>query len=294
MSVDGQDQYETGRRALPRGARVRRYLLIFAPLLLLLYLCWTAFMYSVQDAMIFPGAGRVHAGTAQPGLAPADTPESVWITTAASNRVEAWYQPGTGRGADSPGPALMYFHGNADLIDNTWPGLRAYLDMGLSVLVMEYRGFGRSGGTPSEEGIVADAVAFHDWLADRPEIDGRIVYQGLSLGGGVAAGLAHQRPPAAMILECTFTSMEAMARGYLLPGFLCRNPFRTDEAIATLDMPILIMHGRHDMTISVKHARRLHELAPNSTYIELDCGHDNYHNDWPALVRFLKDNNLRP
>lgn len=109
---------------------------------------------------------------------------------------------------------------------------------------------------------MADAVRFRDWLTAQPEVDGRIIYHGLSLSGGVAAALATERPPAPLILECTFTSMEAMAHRHLLPGFLCRHPFRTDRVIAQLNCPILIMHGRRDNTIPVTHGHRLHDLAP--------------------------------
>lgn len=249
-------------------------------------------MYANQDRMIFPGAYMskpTAVGPSEPGV------EQVWITTADGERVEAWYRAGRGRSASSPGPALMYFHGNADLVDTTWAGMRGYLDRGISTLVMEYRGYGRSGGRPSEAGLLADATEFYCWVQARPEVDSRrIIFQGLSLGGGVAAALSERHAPAALILECTFTSLASMAHRYLLPGALCRNQFRTDSVIRHLDLPVLIMHGRRDNTIPVAHGRRLHELARGSRYVELDCGHNDYRNDWSAIVGFLRDNALMP
>jgi fermentation-respiration switch protein FrsA (DUF1100 family) len=90
---------------------------------------------------------------------------------------------------------------------------------------MEYRGYGRASGTPSQAALVADGARFYDWLAARPEVDRRrIVLQGTSLGGAIATAVAAERKPAALVLECTFTSMGALAHGYGLPTVLCKHP----------------------------------------------------------------------
>lgn len=266
-----------------RRRRWRWWLLL--TLLPLLYTGYAAFMYANQDRLLFPGTGLPHrktAGPTEPGV------EQVWITTEDGTRVEAWYKPGAGCTPTTPGPALIYFHGNYDLIDTSWWVAAQTCPAGISTLVIEYRGYGRSGGTPSEPGLVADAVQFYDGLAARPEVDrGRIVFRGMSLGGAVATALAAQRRPAALVLEATFSSVEAIAHRYLLPGFLCRNPFRTDRFLPTLDIPIAIFHGRRDHTIPVSHGRRLHTLVPEAHYRELDCGHDNFHSDWDGVRAFL-------
>lgn len=274
----------------PRARLRARWFIGFGVTLLAVYVGWGAFACANQQRMIFPGVDLPRQAT--PG--PTDPAvQQVWLTSPDGVRVEGWYQPGRGRTAAAPGPALMFFHGNYDLVDRVWSGQRGYPDLGISVLVMEYRGYGRVKGAPSQEAIVADALMFRDWLAGRPEVDGRrIIYQGLSLGGGVAAALAERQPPAALILECTFTSMEAMAARYLLPGFLVEHPFRTEQVLARLDVPVLIFHGRHDAVIPVSHGRRLHAAAPRSRYVELNCGHHNYCNDWGAIVAFLRDNGL--
>jgi fermentation-respiration switch protein FrsA (DUF1100 family) len=269
-----------------RGHKRRRWwwLLAIVPALYVLYV---AVMYRNQDAILFPGV-RLHHPAA-PGPADADV-QQVWLTTPDGGRVEAWYQPGAGCTPTSPGPALMYFHGNFVLIDASWGIAAQSVPAGVSTLVMEYRGYGRCRGKPSQAAIVGDAARFYDWLAARPEVDaGRIVFQGTSLGGAVATALAAQRRPAALVLECTFTSVPALAYAYGLPGFLCRNPFETDRVLPTLHVPVAIFHGRFDRTIPMAHGRRLHELVPGSRFTELPCGHDNFYNDWANVRAFLVD-----
>src|SRR5688572_30832441 len=108
--------------------------------------------------------------------------------------VEGWFLPAYGVAAGRPGPAVIFAHGNAEIIDPYALELEPYRRMGVSVLLPEFRGYGRSGGEPSEEGITDDFVAFHDLLAARPDVDpSRIVFHGRSLGGGVVCALAARR-----------------------------------------------------------------------------------------------------
>lgn len=147
----------------------------------------------------------------------------------------------------------------------------------VSVLLVEYRGYGRSreAGKPSERALVDDGVKFHDALVRLPEVDrSGIILHGHSLGGGVAAQVAARRRPAALVLESTFTSIADFAWGYGVPPFLATSPFRTAEVLPRLQVPIFIGHGRHDRIVSVRHGQRLHALVPASTYVELDCGHE--------------------
>ncbi len=285
-----QSSFPQSPAAPARRQRRWPWLLLFLPVAV--YAAWFGFAYANQEAMIFPGAGRLRANADGPSDAEI---ERVWITTPQGEQVEAWFKPGHGRSATSPGPAVIYFHGNYDLIDSRWSAVQPYVGLGLSALAVEYRGYGRSGGNPAQAGLIADAICFRDWLAARPEVEPNcIIYHGLSIGGAVATALAAERPPAALILECTFTSMTAIAQRYLLPGFLCRHPFETDRVVARLQCPILIEHGRHDRTIPISHGRRLHELAPGSRFIELDCGHGDFRTDWDEIRAFLADAGLVP
>jgi len=149
--------------------------------------------------------------------------------------------------------------------------------MGFAVLLPEYRGYGRSDGEPSQAAIVEDAVYFFDQVVENKNIDKRrIVYHGVSLGGGVAGQLARHRPPTAMILQSTFANIAEMAWQYAAPPFLARHPFYTDRVLADLDRPVLIFHGSEDRIIPVENGRRLDRVARNSRYVEYQCGHNNF------------------
>lgn len=247
-------------------------------------------MVTFQERFIFPGAYMLDApaeGPPGPGVA------SWWITAEDGSRVEAWYQAGDGCTARDPCPAVMYFHGNGDLISSRWDNAATYLPEGVSFLAVEYRGYGSSGGSPSQKAIVADATAFHDLLVQRPEVDtSRIIYHGLSLGGGVAVALAGERPPAAMVLECTFSSMKAMAAIHHIPGWMVRHPFESEKVLASLDVPVLIFHGARDHLIPIEQGRRLRDAARRGTFTELNCGHNDFRSDREAIRRFLEEQGM--
>jgi fermentation-respiration switch protein FrsA (DUF1100 family) len=207
--------------------------------------------------------------------------------------VEAWFVPAR---SDTGGrrPVIVYFHGNAEIIDHQQAVVAGYRRLGCSVLLPEYRGYGRSAGKPSQRAILADNVRFFDELVERPEVDAaRIVFHGRSLGGAVAADLAMKRKPAALVLESTFTSVASMAHRYAAPEFLVTNPYRTDRVVATIGVPVLSFHGTRDTIIPVAHGRELARLAPGIVYREYDCGHNDFPGDanasayWAEIESFL-------
>ncbi|MBI5866278.1 MAG: alpha/beta hydrolase, partial [Planctomycetes bacterium] len=215
------------------------------PLILLIaYGAWLLILYMGQDRMIYPGA---FADLAARDARPPAGARAVWIEPQPGVRVEAWFVPGEGRSTKNPGPAILITHGNYEVIDEGLWHSNYYAEMGVSSLLVEFRGFGRSGGKPTEAGITADVLAFYDWLAAQPEVDARhIAVHGRSVGGGPAAKLAAERPVAALILQSTFTSIDAMTIRYLAPPSLSRNHWRNDRLIGKLKCPILILHGRDD------------------------------------------------
>lgn len=245
-------------------------------------LIYGALMFSLQRTLIFPRfmIPKPPADAAQrvPGLVRLTTPVD-------GGEVEAWLLPGDGVSAERPGPAVIFCHGNGELIDY-WPEvLSAYRAMGVSLLLPEYRGYGRSAGSPSEAGIAADLVRFYDQLAARPEVDAsRILFHGRSLGGGAVCALARQRPPAAMILMSTFTSVREMARRYLMPGFLVRDPFDNLALVQEYKEPLLIFHGERDTVVPHDHATRLHAAAPGSRLVSYpDADHNDCPPEWGAF-----------
>jgi fermentation-respiration switch protein FrsA (DUF1100 family) len=204
-------------------------------------------------------------------------------------RLHGWYVPGR-RPVD-----LLWFHGNAGNISHRVENLRLIRDhVGVGVLLVGYRGYGQSEGTPTEAGISQDARAFRAWLGERAA-PRPIVYFGQSLGAAVAAQLALDVPPTALILEAPFTSVRAMANA-VVPGagYLFRTRYDTLGGIARLRAPLLVLHGDVDEVIPFRHGQAVFAAAPEpKTFFTIPGAH---HNDtyvvggdayWHAWERFL-------
>ncbi|MEE2788928.1 MAG: alpha/beta hydrolase [Myxococcota bacterium] len=214
--------------------------------------------------------------------------ERLWIAHS-SGRTESWLFVERG---DVRRPLVLFFHGNAELIDDAMDKVDGYRRLGYAVALMEYRGYGRSDGSPSEEHIVADALALVQRLETDPDLDlDRMVYHGRSLGGGVATSLARIYPPARLVLESTFTSIIDMARGMGVPAWLVRDPFNTREFLVQSDPSVLILHGVKDSIVPVEHAHQLAQAGTRVKLVLLDCGHNdcppNDSDYWSVIGAFL-------
>lgn len=247
-------------------------------LLVIGYACYAILLLTMQRWVMYPGA-RMAPGDPGPG---SQAIERIWLDVD-GGRIEAWYVPS--RAPVIPGPAIILFHGNAEFIDD-WPDLVAPLvGIGVPVLLVEFPGYGRSEGSPSQETIVEAAVQGFDWLTDRREVnEDRIFALGRSLGSGVAAALSEQRPVAGLVLISPFSSIGAIIlRSYGLPPALARDPFDTRRAVAGFEGPVLIFHGREDRVIPHRHATDLAAASPRVRLISWDCGHNDCPPSWPAL-----------
>lgn len=253
-----------------------RLLGIAAGVVILVYVAWWGFLYTMQDKLLFP-VDKLPVPVRQPRF-PNTIVLQIKLDGGGSN--EAWFIPGRGITPNHPGPLVMFFHGNAELIDFQDQIVSEYTKRGISVLLPEYRGYGRSGGTPNLQNIQKDNEAFFDAAIKLPMVDPtHIIFHGRSLGGGIAAELATTRRPAGLILESTFASMAQLAHDRAAPAFLIKNPYQTDKVVAKLKRPILIMHGSNDEIIPVAHGHLLQQANPNATYVEYDAGH----NDFPGM-----------
>jgi pimeloyl-ACP methyl ester carboxylesterase len=211
-------------------------------------------------------------------------------------RVEAWYLPPLGA-SEARAPAVIFAHGNRELIEEWAEPLRPYREMGCAVLIPEYRSYGRSGGAPSEEAIVSDFAAFYDRLVDRREIDGdRIVFHGRSLGGGVVGSLSLQRRASALVLESTFTSIPDLASQWTAPDFFATDRFDTRAVLMGSSTPVLLIHGLEDELVPFKHARELRRVAWDARIVAFHAGHDDVPRTrggyWRHVRRFLADANV--
>lgn len=239
--------------------------------LVLVYAGYLLLVFFAQGAAIFPG--RFLA--ADPAAPPGPGVERLWIEPAAGVRVEAWLRTPADASPDQPAPLVVYLHGNYELIDDNVAIAELYASFGAAVLMPEYRGYGRSTGSPGQEALTDDVLAFIDLAGTRPEIDAdRLVLHGRSLGGGVAAQVARRRPPNGLVLHSTFSSMAAMLARYGVPPPFCRHPFRTIDVVRRLDAPVLIMHSAEDEVIPVAHARRVHGAARDAEFLEGTGGHN--------------------
>jgi fermentation-respiration switch protein FrsA (DUF1100 family) len=256
----------------------------------MMYSAYCLLLYFFQRQLLFP---RFHiekpSGTQQniPGL------EKIWLDTG-GGRVEAWFFPPAVNDVAKPAPAVIFAHGNAELIDY-WPQeLRSFSSHGMGLLLVEYPGYGRSEGTPSQESLLETLMVAYDTLVTREDIDpSRIILFGRSLGGGAVLALADRRPSAALIVMSTFTSIRSFASKFFLPGFLVKDPFDNLASIKSYSGPILIVHGRHDTLVPYKHGEALYHAAQHAQMVTYDCNHNdcppNWEMFWQDVEVFLKN-----
>lgn len=222
-----------------------------------LYLAFGAGLYLFQERLIFvPGPPPPPpAETAAPELAP------VFVTTSDGLELMSWYAPP----ADPErGRVMVYFHGNAGNIADRAYKARAFLDMGLGVMLVGYRGYNGNPGRPGEERFRRDGRAVLAFLEDRGIGPDRRVHYGESIGSGTALPLAVEVGAAAVVLEGAFTSIADMAqRQYPIypSGLLVRHPFDNIAAVERLDAPLLVLHGERDGIVPPAMGRQLADTA---------------------------------
>lgn len=247
---------------------------------------WVALGWAVQRRVLFP------APPAAP-VSPAQAREEIRTARVGPDGVEAWFLPP--RGTDGPAPAVIFTHGNGELIDHWLGPLSSLPAEGVGLLLVEYPGYGRSGGRASEASIRAALTAAFDHLVAQPEVDGaRVVAWGRSLGGAVAAGLSVRRPLAALVLESTFTGVRPFARRFGLFGPLVRDPMESLPAVASFEGPVLVIHGERDAIVPVAHGRALAAASPSARLVLLPCGHNDCPFAWPRVRAFLTERGLIP
>lgn len=199
----------------------------------------------------------------------------VTIATADGLSLDAWFVPA--------GPVgVVVFPGNAGNRAGRAPLARALSAEGLSVLLLDYRGYGGNPGSPSQEGLLADGTAGADWLRSRDGID-RVVYFGESIGAAVAIGVALDRSPEALVLRSPFTSLVDVARVHYgpVPAWLVRDKFASIRNVDQVEAPILVIVGERDDLVPPSQSRRLYQAAhqPKGFIAIPDAGHND-----PALL----------
>jgi fermentation-respiration switch protein FrsA (DUF1100 family) len=187
--------------------------------------------------------------------------------------LHAWYVPRP----DSE-IATLHLHGNAGNITHRVLTARHIVEAGSAVLLLDYRGYGRSTGWPTEHGLYEDATAAWDWLSSRHHE--RIVVHGESLGTAVAAELATRRKCAGVILEAPFTSARDVASRVLpLLGGLLVWGYDTRSRMARINAPLLMIHGDRDEVIAYEFGEELYRAAagPKSFWTIRGATHNDLH-----------------
>ncbi len=171
--------------------------------------------------------------------------QDVWLDTRDRQRIHGWWlaRPGTRR-------VTLFLHGNAGNITHRFPSMSAIADAGSSILMIDYRGYGRSSGSPTERGLYADADAAYDYLIAHGHKPEDIVLHGESLGTAVAVDLAVRRPCAGVILEAPFPSARAVAATVLpVVGPMLIWGFDTVRKLDRVHVPVLVIQGDRDEVI---------------------------------------------
>jgi len=203
--------------------------------------------------------------------------EDVWFTAADGTKLHGWYVP-----HPRPRAIALFMHGNAGNITSRAPGLAMLrYRHNIAVMAFDYRGYGRSEGTPSERGILMDARAARKWLAERTGVAERdIVLMGRSLGGAVAVDLAAKDGARGLVLASTFTSLPDVGKHFtpLLPTRMMMTQRLNSRAkIRDYHGPLLMSHGDQDSVVPYELGRRLFETAPGPKQFITIHGGD--HND---------------
>ncbi len=278
---------------------LKRVSLIAVGLVVVLYLGAGLFLRLNETNLVFP---REAAAT---GLtAPADSLHlpyrSVNFTTTDSVRLNAWVIPS--RSDDSTGYWILLCHGQTgNVATTTRPQYYAYLrDIGVNILAFDWRGFGASTGTPSEEGLYSDATAAYEYLrnVERVPADHIIIF-GHSLGTAPAIELATRVPAAGLVTEGAPMSVRARAQElypWLPIALFAHSYFDSIDRIAKIHKPLLLMHARADQKIPLEHGRRLIAAAVEpKKFVELGGEHHNayladsatYFREYSAFVHTL-------
>ncbi len=226
--------------------------------------------YLKQPSMVFLPVTTLAATPDQWGL----DYEDVVLDAGGGVSLHGWYLPRPGARN-----VVLFFHGNAGNISHRGDSIRIFHDLGFDVFIVDYRGYGRSTGDPSEEGLYQDARTAWQYLTGQRGFDAnQVVVFGRSLGGVVAASLAAEVTPGAVILESTFTSASDMARvAFPLVSrvTVLRYRFPAREFVAQSGAPLLVLHSREDQIVPFELGERLyHEATAPKAFFEMQGGHN--------------------
>ena len=193
---------------------------------------------------------------------------------------------------------IIYFHGNAGVLDNRIHKLNHFKDIDVNFLIIAWRGFSGNPGKPTEDGLYIDGKSAVNWVLEQGVKQENIVLYGESLGTGIALEIAQNKNFAGVILETPFTSMVAAAQNFypFIPvSLLLKDRYENEKKVINTNIPIMVMHGEKDTIVPFSMGKRIFELANDPKYSYF-TKHDNHMMDYDdqlinALKKFLKSLN---
>jgi hypothetical protein len=238
--------------------------------LVLGYLALLAYVYVKQTGMLYLPSEEIEATPRDIGL---DYKELTLITEDGVE-IAAWHVP-----AEQSRGVLLFCHGNAGNISHRLDSIRIFHDLGLDVFIFDYRGYGKSRGSPDEEGTYRDAEAARDYLVTDLRVNPeKIVLFGRSLGGAVAAEIALRRRAGALIIESGFTSVPDLGKKffpYLPVALLSRFNYSSIDKVGNVKIPKLFIHSPGDEIVPYDQGVKLFEKAQEpKEFLSISGGHN--------------------
>jgi len=247
-------------------------ILWFVIALCVAFAAFALYLYLNQGRMVFFPSRTISVTPENVNLAY----EDVYLDVGAGHSIHAWHFP-----AAEGRKTVLFCHGNAGNISDRLETVQMLVGLDVGVLLFDYRGYGRSDGTPSEERMYADATAAYRWLCrDGAVSPADVIVFGRSLGGAVAVDLASGVECGGLIVESSFTSMAELGRRmypYMPINLLLRFRFDSLAKIGRVRCPILVTHSPQDELIPFEMGRQLYAAAPApKRFVELQGGHNEH------------------
>ena len=259
---------------------ILKAVLIYCVILACLYVFQRKLMYYPVRSLLEPAAYGVEA-------------KVIPLQTADGMKIEGWFMPA----ADGM-PVILHMHGNAGNLSDRREVYNAYHAAGFGVFALEWRGYGRNEGSPSEEGFYHDGRAAISWLKQQDIEESQIILYGESIGTGTATQMAIEIKPKALVLEAPFTSLWERAGEiywWVLPArYMVKDRYESKSKIGKVEAPVLIFHNSGDRIVPAHHGKALYELANQPKFIEIveSAEHVMFDRDWIAQKMIEKLHSL--
>ena len=250
-------------------------IVIYSSLLVILFIFQRNLMYHPQENNYFGDKLEVEI-------------EKVNITTIDNINLLGWFH----KKDLNKFKTIIYFHGNAGMLDNRIHKLNHFKDMDVNFLIIAWRGFSGNQGSPSEKGLYIDGQSAVNWILKQGVIEEDIILYGESLGTGIATEIAQHKNFAGVILETPFTSMINAAKEfypYIPVNLLVKDRFENFKKIKNINSPILIMHGEQDTIVPFTMGKTMYQLANKPKYSYFTKHDDHMMVYDQAMIKTLKN-----